>query len=328
MRPCLKLRWDFDEEVLLFSQQLGLKGILMGSPRYLGDSYLEYEKLQRAVDCAATYGLRTEAVENVPIFQLYKVMFGIEGRDEQLENYRKTIRNVAKAGIPILGHNFMPSMVWRTSDETPGRGGALVSSFDQALEAEGNRHLNAKALSPKLIPDPEELWSNYEYFMKAVLPVAEECGVRLALHPDDPPVASVGGMARIFTSPEAFRRAAEMTSSDAWGIDLCLGCCSEMPDGVAKVFEMIETFAPAGKILYVHFRDVQGHVPAFRECFLDEGNFDPAEVMLALRRSGFAGVIIDDHVPHMVHDEGYGFRARGHAIGYIQGLLRMMEIKS
>jgi mannonate dehydratase len=176
----------------------------------------------------------------------------------------------------------------------------------------------------------EAMWANYERFMHAVLPVARDAGVKLALHPDDPPVPMLGGVARIFSTPDDFRRAeriAEATGAgEAWGLDLCLGCCSEMPGGRANVVEMIEHFGPRGKILYVHFRDVQGTVPAFQECFLGEGNWDPAEIMLLLRRSGFDGFLLDDHVPIMDGDTPWGHRARAHAIGYMQGLLNMLDL--
>jgi mannonate dehydratase len=172
----------------------------------------------------------------------------------------------------------------------------------------------------------EQMWANYEYFMRAVLPVAEEAGIKLALHPDDPPVPMLGGVARLFRNVEGFKRAHEIAQSDAWGLDLCLGCCSEMPGGAANVMAMIEHFGPLGRILYIHFRDVQGTVPSFQECFIGEGNYDPAHVMLALKNNGFTGFLLDDHVPHVVDDSPWGHRARAHAIGYMQGLLRMMEV--
>jgi mannonate dehydratase len=172
----------------------------------------------------------------------------------------------------------------------------------------------------------EQLWANYEYFVRAVIPVAEEAGVKLALHPDDPPVEMLGGVARIFRNVEGFKRAAAIAPSAAWGLDLCLGCCSEMPGGAANVTAMIEHFGPRGKILYVHFRDVQGTVPRFQECFLGEGNYDPARVMLALKHNGFTGFLLDDHVPHIVDDTPWCHRGRAHAIGYMQGLLNMMEL--
>jgi mannonate dehydratase len=136
-------------------------------------------------------------------------------------------------------------------------------------------------------------------------------------------------VARIFREPEGFKRAeriAEETGAgDAWGLDLCLGCCSEMPGGAVNVREMIEYFGPRGRILYIHFRDVQGTVPTFQECFLGEGNWDPAEIMLLLKRNGFTGFLLDDHVPHMHDDSEWNHRGRAHAIGYMQGLLNMME---
>jgi len=176
------------------------------------------------------------------------------------------------------------------------------------------------------IVSEDEMWANYEYFLRAVLPVAEEAGVRLALHPDDPPVPMLGGIARIFKSVEDFKRGYELSNgSPAWGLDLCLGCCSEMPGGAANVREMIEFFGPKGRIFYIHFRDVQGTVPKFAECFIGEGNFSAAETMLLLKRNGFTGFLLDDHVPHMVDDTPYGHRGRAHAIGYMQGLMDTIE---
>jgi mannonate dehydratase len=160
--------------------------------------------------------------------------------------------------------------------------------------------------------------------MRAVIPVAEAAGVKLALHPDDPPVEMLGGVARLFRHVEGFKRAHAITPSTAWGLDLCLGCCSEMPGGALNVMAMIEQFGPLGKIFYVHFRDVQGTVPSFQECFLGEGNCDPATVLLALDRVGFTGFILDDHVPALVDDTPWGHRGRAHAIGYLQGMLNMM----
>jgi mannonate dehydratase len=137
-------------------------------------------------------------------------------------------------------------------------------------------------------------------------------------------VPMLGGVARLFYEPAGFKRAWQMSNdSPAWGLDLCLGCCSEMVGGAATVREMIEFFGPKGGIFYVHFRDVKGTVPNFTECFLGEGNYDPAEVMTLLRRNGFTGFLLDDHVPHMDDDTDWNHRGRAHAIGYMQGLLRM-----
>jgi mannonate dehydratase len=135
----------------------------------------------------------------------------------------------------------------------------------------------------------------------------------------------LGGVARILRSPAGFRRAMTIADSPAWKVLLCLGSTSEMEGGAAAVDEMIETFGPLGKIAYVHFRDVEGTVPAFREVFIGEGNYDPAAVMRALDRVGFDGFLMDDHVPFMAADSEYGHTARAHAIGYMQGMLDMLD---
>jgi len=156
---------------------------------------------------------------------------------------------------------------------------------------------------------------------KAVLPVAEQHGVMLAVHPSDPPVPMLGGIARILRSPDAFRRAMALADSPAWGLILCLGTFSEL-GGATSVMEMIDTFGPAGNIGYVHFRDVQGTVPRFNECFLGDGNYDPIAVMEKLRAVGYKGFVMEDHVPILAGDSPFQDRSRSHAMGYMQALLR------
>jgi mannonate dehydratase len=315
-------------------------GVQMNTPVLPGERRWEYEDILALRLKSEEHGLRFEAIENVPIHFYDKAMLGLPGRDEQIEHYQATIRNVGRAGIPILGYHFMPNSVWRTSRTTPGRGGAHVTSFDMALvggPANQQRAFVAKlderkdaiwvmdeAAEERGVVTEAEMWANYEYFARAVVPVAEEAGVKLALHPDDPPVEMLGGIARLFRNVDGFKRAMEITPSPVWGLDLCFGCCSEMPGGGANVLAMIDHFGPLGKIFYVHFRDVQGTVPAFQECFLGEGNYDPATVLLALQRVGFDGFMLDDHVPAVVDDTPWCHRGRAHAIGYLQGMLNML----
>ena len=329
------------DEKLRFAQQIGVTGIQMNTPKLPGDARWEEKDLRGLVEKTREYGLVLEAIENVPTHFYHKAMLGLPGRDEQIENYRTILRNMGRAGIPILGFHFMPNSVWRTERFAPGRGGAGCTKFDMAeVESKTSKDEWRQYLPTSLgwqetmplrgkgeaVITEEEMWANYTYFINAVLPVAEEAGVKMALHPDDPPVPMLGGVARLFYKPANFKRAWEINpTSEAWGLDLCLGCCSEMPGGAANVAEMIDFFGPKGRLFYIHFRDVQGTVPNFIECFIGEGNFDPAETMLRLKRSGFNGFILDDHVPHMDDDTDWNHRGRAHAIGYMQGLLRMSE---
>jgi len=300
-------------EILTFAKQMGCSGVLLNTPQLPGPKRWEYGDLRRLRAQVEGYGLRLEALENTPVSFYEAAMLGLPERDEAIENYQATIRNVGQAGIPILGFHWMPNSVWRTSRIAPGRGGALCTAFDMA-------EVDQSQLTHGRVYPEDEMWRNYEYFLKAVLPVAEQAGVRLALHPDDPPVPSLGGVARLFRSFDGFKRGMEIVPSANLGLDFCMGCWSEMRGG-AGVLEAMEFFASRGKLFYVHFRDVQGAADNFQECFLGEGNVDTVEAMLTLKRNGFTGFLIDDHVPHMVDDTNWGHRGRALATGYIQGLL-------
>lgn len=342
MRVAVGQFHELTEERLRFAAQIGASGLQMNNPTLPGDHRWEERDVRALVEKVEAAGLKFEAIENVPTHFYHKAMMGLEGRDEQIENYQATIRAVARAGVPVLGLHFMPNSVWTTDRNGTTRGGATARQFDMSIVEANIDNLEllrsfmpttlGRASSMPLFGkdgpfiSEDQMWDNYTYFMKAVLPVAEQEGLKLALHPDDPPVPMLGGVARLFYKPDNFKKAYDLVGrSDAWSLDLCLGCCSEMPGGKANVTEMIEYFAPKGRISYIHFRDVQGTVPNFTECFIGDGNFDPAEVVALLAKSGFTGFLLDDHVPKMDGDSDWNHRGRSHAIGYMQGLIRMLE---
>ncbi|MGC9348506.1 MAG: mannonate dehydratase [Anaerolineae bacterium] len=306
---------ELTEEILLYTRQLGVTDIQMNTPDLPGETHWDFMHLLHLRTRAEDAGLRLIALENVPVSFYDKAMLGLPGRDAQIEAMATTIRNMGRAGIPILGYHWMPNGVWRTSRTTRGRGGAYVTSFDMSLVEDA-------PLTHGRVYTHEEMWDNWEYYIRALLPVAEEAGVKLALHPDDPPVDSLGGVARIFGSFEGFKRAMEVSDSPMHGLDFCHGCWSEMGPGV---LEAIRYFGARDKILYVHFRDVQGTVPRFQECFVGEGNSDLFEVMRTLKEVGFTGFLLPDHVPHIAGDSPWGHRAWAHAIGYIQAMLEAVE---
>jgi mannonate dehydratase len=332
---------EYDETVARYTRQLGLTSVQLHNPSNLvgADGYWSVAELAALRERITESGLTIDGLENVPIESFWKIQQGVDGRDEQIDNYITTIKNMAATGYDLLGYNFLPAYVWRTDMHAVGRGGARVTGFDLA---DALAHGNALA-DYKLAPRPalrqltkDQLWSNYQYFLDAVLPHAEAAGVRLALHPDDPPVDEpLGGSARIFTSPasiiEGWRRAG---GSPAWGLNFCMGTVSEM-GGEPAVNEVIDALGPEGRIFYVHFRDVQGTVPTFKESFLGEGNFNPARVIARLDASGFDGFLIDDHVPAVEGDldtwgdtssDAYCSRGRAHAIGYLQGILNGLDL--
>ncbi len=311
---------ELTDDVIDFSKQMGILDMQFnffnGSPELPGEHRWEYRDLLRLRTSVEDAGMRLNGIENVPLKFYNKIMLGQPGRDEQIEHMQATIRNLGAAGIPIFGYHFIATGVWRTSNTTPARGGAKVTSFDYELVKDA-------PLSFDRVYTDDEMWANYEYFIKAILPVAEEAGVLLALHPDDPPVPSLGGVARIMRSFEAFDRAMTLGDSPNHGLDFCVGSWSEMSP--EECLKGLRYFGEKGKIIYVHFRDVLGTVPKFREAFIGEGNLNMFQVMKTLHQLGFEGYMIDDHVPMMNNDSSWNSRSRAFANGQMTAYLEILN---
>jgi len=210
----------------------------------------------------------------------------------------------------------MPSKVWRTEPLATTRGGAKVTRFDMS-EHDPNE------LTHDRVYTKEEMTENFDYCLERILPVAEEANVVLALHPDDPPVESLGGIGRIFGNFEEFKRAIDKFDSPHHKLYFCMGCWSEM--SAEGAVPAISHFAERDRIAYVHLRFVQGEVPCFNECFIDEGSVDPFAAVKALHDAGFTGFLITDHVPKTDGDTRWGHRGRAYALGYIKCLIDWTE---
>ena len=203
------------------------------------------------------------------------IMLNGPRRDEQIENMIVTVRNIARAGIPIFGYNWMPSHVWRTPPAMI-RGGAVATAFDDALA-------QRMPLTHDRVYTEEEMWTNLEYWIKIITPIAEEEGIRLGIHPCDPPVPVLGGIPQLLRNFAAYKRLVEIYPSDCNGIEFCQGTMAEMDDEV-DIYDKIRYFGSRNKILYVHFRNVSGTVPAFREEFINTGYVDMFKAMEISRR--------------------------------------------
>lgn len=321
------------DDDLRFVVQLGVSGVLAVPPLdHPERGYYEFAPLLNLRSQIESYGLRLESIGHMPWHWTYKWMLGLPGRDEQIENCQKTIRNMGAAGITTYIYNMHVLRFYRTSRHTPERGGALATSFD--IEQVRNMPLMAggPTIDTSLIPvdyrrpiTDEEMWSNLTYFLKAVVPVAEEAGVRLALHPDDPPVPSIGGVARIMRSPDAFRRAIEIVPSDNSGILFCQGCFAEMG---ADIIEEIRYFGSRKKIFTVHFRNIRGTTENFSEAFPDDGQVDMLEAMKAYKDIGYDGPMSPDHSLHFEGDTDWGHRYWAYSIGYMKALQQAMSSRT
>src|SRR5205823_3621181 len=170
----------------------------------------------------------------------------------------------------------------------------------------------------------DDIWNNYTYFVKAVLPVAEKAGVKLALHPDDPPITKMNGVAKLFTHYDGYHRAEQIAgNSRFWGLTFCVGTWSEGGNDMGKnVFEMIRDFGARGRIFEVHFRNVTAPLPHFEETFPDEGYMDMYQVMKTLRQVGFNGAIEPDHVPRLAGDSGILRAGTAYCIASMRSMLQ------
>jgi len=317
---------EFNDDAMMMARQLGSEGFHFNTPPIAtGDEkFWTVRALKWLKEYTEKFDLKLEMIENVPIGFIDKIILGADGRDEQIENYIKTLKNMGEVGIPILGHHFCPTWAWRTSITHPYRGGATVSAYDRSVE---DKVPNAYTISKKHmidfgeIPPPtqEDLWKNFEYFIKAVIPEAEKAGVKLITHPSDPPIKNVAGVDRIFISKEDFIKAEKIADNDAWGINFCMGTFSQL-GGEEAVLGMIEEFVPKNRIHMVHFRDVQGTIDKFNECYLGEGRYDPAKIMKALSDNGYEGLMLDDHVPFLTNDTRWGHTSRAYTYGYLKAL--------
>jgi len=260
-------------------------------------------------------------------FDMSPIKLGLPNRDECIEHYQQMIRNMGQLGIRLLCYNFMASIGWfRTSINIPERGGALTSEFDF-------EKVKCKLVPEELRISEKKLWANLFYFLDAVLPVAEENGVRLALHPDDPPVSPLQGVARIITSAAAYDTIYKKYPSPANAITFCQATFKTMGEDIKSVSKR---WLAQNRIAFIHLRDVEGNKYKFRETFHDNGPTPMAEMLKYYYDNGFDGIIRPDHTPAMYEESqvnfsggisaGYGMTGNVFAVGYIKGICEAYKI--
>lgn len=305
--PSPEKRWTL-------AKQLGVE---QGVVRFWGvDEWWEYERLLRTRNRFEDHGISLKVVEDRP--PMNKTVLGEEGRDEEIETVKRLLRNMGRLGIDIYCWVWTenPVGVLRTSDSIPDRGGSRQAGYEHQWIEQVEDH-------PAAGITEEELWENLEYFLNEVVPVAETAGVKMALHPDDPPLPSVYGIPRLVNSIENYNRILDLYDSPYHGVTFCQGNFSLMSDDLESAIREM-----GDRIHFVHFRDVAGTTGSFVETWHDDGPTDMLAAMRAYRDVGFDGPIRPDHVPKMVGEEdrtetyaGYTDMGRLFAIGYMKGLL-------
>ncbi len=307
------------DEEMQFARQLGVEWVLTSVHEPAHQDAETYRAVRERFE---SHGLKVYRLANHSCHNMEEVTLGLPGRDAKIREYLDYIRALGKAGIHYATYAHMANGIWSTGREQI-RGGAMGRALRLERAREGwwiDRTFEGPLTHGRRYSE-SELWENFEHFIRKVVPVAEESGVRIGIHPDDPPVYDLGGIPRcIFGTFDGYRRALEMASSPNIGVCLCLGCWLEGGDAMgAGVLEAIRWFGERGQLFKVHFRNVTAPLPqGFVETFIDDGYMDMAQAMRALVDVGFDGCAISDHGQDMV---GGRFASEGFAVGYMKGLL-------
>jgi mannonate dehydratase len=294
---------------------------LAGDPEKLWSAE-ELRDLRQAVEAE---GLKLEAIENFDPAHWHDVLLDGPKRKQQLENVKTIIRNLGRAGIPIMGYNFSIAGVCGRTTGPYARGGAMSVGMEGPLdEPMPNGMVWNMVYDPNApkgsVPSitPPELWRRFENFLREVLPVAEEANVRLALHPDDPPMPTMRGQPRLVYQPQLYQKVIDLDPSPANTLEFCVGTLAEMSEG--DVYHAVDTYSRQGRVAYVHLRNVRGKAPFYQETFIDEGDVDVPRVLRILKRNNFDGVIIPDHTPQM-NGAAPWHAGMAYALGYLRAAL-------
>ncbi len=314
---------DASDEELKLLEQLGVEWAMLNVQDPTHHSAEHYRRFARRL---GDYGLKIYRIANHRVHNVDQITLNLPGRDEKIEEFCTFLRNLGAAGIHYHTYAHMGNGIWSTG-RTAGRGGVEARQLDIA-SARG--HWDGKVYEGELTHGrpftEEELWDNYAYFVRKVMPVAEEEGIYIGFHPDDPPVYALGGIPRcIFGSFAGYQRALELADSPNFGVCLCVGCWLEGGSvGMGcDVIEAIRYFGERGKLFKVHFRNVSNPMPApWQETFIDDGYQDMHRVMQALRAVEYDGCIIPDHIPQMIGGAGTGL---AYSIAYMRALVQAVN---
>ena len=299
--------WDF-------AVQCGVKNAVIRLPEEDSFDITDISHWENVYKRFSDFGITPVVVEPMPNSLHDHIKIGDDKRDECIEKVIKMLEIMDRLNIRTICFNFMAHIGWlRTSSDIKERGGALVTGFD----------LNAFKPVSKGITE-QELWDNYTYFIKAVIPYAEKYNINLALHPDDPPVARLGNVSRIMISAKSIEKAVNIVQSDRLGITMCQATFAMMGEDLYKVIPHF-----SDKIKFIHFRNAVGSKEKFHETFHDNGSINMADMIKLYLKLGLDVPIKVDHVPTMagesIQNAGYDALGRLYAIGYLKGLLETTE---
>lgn len=320
IKVSLQIPTNPSDEDILFAKQLGVEwvNIPSGGTASTLENFTAWRKRVEA------HGMKVWNIGNSNVHNMEQVTLNLPGRDQKIEEYKQFLRNLAAAGLSYTTYAHMGNGIW-SSERGTTRGGASARTYDRKTAKgiwAGKTFEGGLTHGRKF--SKEEIWENYVYFIKRVAPVAEELGIRIGIHPDDPPEPEIGGVPRcIFGNFDGYMRALEIANSPNVGVCLCVGTWLEGGKLMGREpAEAAREFAKLGKLWKIHFRNVTAPIPAFTETFIDNGYADMGKVLKTLVDVDFRGNLIADHVPTMLGGRNVAW---AYSIGYIRGMIHILQ---
>ncbi len=290
-----------------------------------------YEALSTIKKELSSHGLIWEAIENFDPSHWYDVLLDGPKKQQQLEDLKTILKNMGKVGIPVMGYYFSLAGVWGWTSGPNGRGKANSVVFDQA-KVDVNQPIPKGMVWNMRYEDEQqgvlspvsrtEMWQRLDHFLKTLLPIAEENGIKLVAHPDDPPLPEMRGTARLFYNTQEYEKLMTLSSSPSNGFEFCMGTIQEMQG--SDVYAMLDKYSRENRIGYIHFRNVIGKVPHYREAFVDEGDIDMIKALKILKANQYKGILIPDHTPEMSTKAGW-HTGMAYALGYMKGAMQAVN---
>jgi mannonate dehydratase len=324
LSPGIKISMQVNEDVsaddLTWVKQMGVEylNVQTGKGRGTLDNFLS---IKNRVEAA---GLKVWNISNNDNRNIEEITLNLQGRDAKIEWLKQYIRDTGKAGIGYITYAHMANGIWSSAPETTRAGGAARAFRLETAKGSWNGKTYEGPLSHGRKYSKEELWENYTYFIRQIAPAAEEAGVRIGIHPDDPPVPELGGIPRhMFGTFDGYVKALDIANSPNIGVCLCCGTWMEGGKATGKdVFEAVRAFAKMGKLWKIHFRNVTAPIPYFVETYIDNGYTDMWKLMRTLVEVDFRGNLIADHVPAMAGGRTNNW---SYSMGYIRALYRAAQ---
>lgn len=307
---------DYTDDQLLFIKQMGIQYVYV----MFRDHHTDYDSVMRFTERLRKYGLIPTDGGNRTIYKNPAIHLGLPGRDEGIERFNQFNRILAKAGYPVTYMTWEPNGVLTTEY---GVGKYTREAVARLVDV---KQLETLPYSHGRFYSKEEMWENFQYFLEHTLPVCEEEKIKLALHPNDPPVPHLRGISNLIISSDDYKKAFALAKDSPYlGMKFCVGCWLEGGESFGDLMEDIRYFVEQKKVFCVHFRNVSGCVPCFEETLIEDGYMDMYRVMKQFVSCGYDGPMCVDHVPEYVESCGGKHSAAAYSLGYIKALLHCAE---